>query len=64
LISETEAEREDILLKKANRAVSLAGIVNQQEQLKIVGYVEKDIPTVAADTTEPKQLGAGLPVEE
>jgi hypothetical protein len=64
LISETEAEREDILIKKANRAVSLTGIVNQQEQLKIVGYVEKDIPTVAADTTEPKQLGAGLPVEE
>lgn len=46
LVGETEAEREELLLKKASRATTLTGIVDPYEQLVIAGYGEDEIEEI------------------
>jgi len=61
LISETEAEREDILLKKANRANSLSGIVNQKERIIAAGYSEEKADEILVELSkEDAVIGANL----
>jgi hypothetical protein len=46
LVQNTEAEDEEVLTKKASRAVQLAAIVDTEEQLKIAGYSEDEIKNI------------------
>ena len=46
LIGESEAEQEDLLIKKATRAGSLEGVVDREEQLRIAGYSEDEIAEI------------------
>lgn len=43
LVQNTEAENEDLLIKKASRATSMQGLVDTQEQLSIAGYSTEKI---------------------
>jgi hypothetical protein len=64
LVSETETEKEELLMAKANRAVVLAPMVKKEEQLSIAGYSEDKIPEVQSDDVPPPAPGvvpAGLP---
>jgi hypothetical protein len=60
LIEPSETEQEEILTLKAARAVSLAGIVDKQEQLKIAGYQESEaeeiLQRIEANKPEPLAL--------
>lgn len=48
LVQSTPEENEDLLTKKAARASTLEGIVDQQEQLSIAGYSEEQIAEIMA----------------
>lgn len=48
LVQATEAENEDLMLKKATRATTLEPIVDEQEALRIAGYSEADAKAIAA----------------
>lgn len=48
LIEATEAENEDLMLKKATRATTLEPIVDEQEALRVAGYSEQEAVDIAA----------------
>jgi hypothetical protein len=50
LIHETDDEREDLLGKKAARAKTLEGLVDQKEQLSIAGYMDEQAAEIMART--------------
>jgi hypothetical protein len=56
LVQNSEAEIEDVLTKKAARAVSLDGIVDQREQLSIAGYSEEQAKEIIDRQTKENEL--------
>jgi hypothetical protein len=60
LVQSTEAEDEDLLIKKAQRATTLEGIVDGREQLSIAGYSDEQIDEIE----ERKKKAAELEFEE
>src|SRR5690606_13451793 len=48
LVQSTEAENEDLLRKKAQRAVTLVDDVDHDERLTIAGYSEEQITEIKA----------------
>jgi len=56
LVQTTEAENEDVLMKKATRATTLDGIVDQREQLSIAGYGEDQAEEIIARKEKENEL--------
>ncbi len=46
LVGETEAEQEDLLMKKAARAGALEGIIDRREQLRIAGFSDVTVEEI------------------
>lgn len=46
LVQNTDAEAEEVLMKKANRAAALREIVDRREQLKIAGFSDDEVQDI------------------
>lgn len=56
LVQNTPEENEDLLGKKASRASTLEGIVDQQEQLSVAGYSEEQITEIMARKAKENEI--------
>lgn len=61
LVQNTDAETEDVLTKKATRAVTLQPFIDQKEALSIAGYSDEDIDEIMARTPEPPKAPVVVP---
>jgi hypothetical protein len=64
LIQPMESETEDILKKKADRAVSLENVVDRREQLSIAGYSDEQIDEILTRIEQEenrKKIEGGIP---
>lgn len=56
LISESEDDREDLAIKKANRANLLSGLVSEKEQLRISGYNDDKIKEILKEMEKENEV--------
>lgn len=56
LVQNTESEAEDLLQKKATRATTLEGVVDQREQLSIAGYNEDQANEIIARVAKENEI--------